>query len=78
MISKLEFVDYILVFDEDTPLNVISEIIPNILVKGGDYSVDDIVGKDIVESNNGIVKVLKFESGYSSTKIISKLNESKD
>src|SRR5512139_1885498 len=59
VLSNLKPVDYVIFFDEDTPEKLISEIIPDILVKGADWSVDKIVGKDLVEKNGG--KVMNIE-----------------
>lgn len=72
VISALEFVDYVVVFDEDTPLTLIKKIKPNFLVKGGDYLVKDIVGADIVIKNNGKVVTIPFTHNISTTKILDK------
>lgn len=78
MLAALECVDFVTSFQEDTPYNLIDAIKPDILVKGGDYTKDEIVGADIVEDNGGEVKILDFLPGYSSSdliKRIQKLNE---
>lgn len=69
IIAALEFVDFVVIFDEDTPLNILSKLKPNILVKGGDYSIDQVVGKQFANQ----VKILPFIEGYSSTSIINKI-----
>jgi rfaE bifunctional protein nucleotidyltransferase chain/domain len=74
ILAALACVDYTFIFVEDTPLNVIHEINPNILVKGGDWSVKDIVGSDFVLSQGGKVLSLPFVEGRSTTQIISKAN----
>ena len=78
MLAALECVDFVTSFQEDTPYNLIDAIKPDILVKGGDYTKDEIVGADIVEDYGGEVKILDFLPGYSSSdliKRIQKLNE---
>lgn len=76
MLSALDFVDYVVVFDEETPFEVIKELQPDVLVKGGDYSIDQIVGKDLVRSHGGEVVVLPLVAEKSSTNIINKILES--
>ena len=75
VLSALCSVSYIVVFDEDTPYELINNIKPNILVKGGDWKPEDIVGHDIVSSYNGRVKSLSFIEGKSTTAIVNKLRE---
>lgn len=70
VLSNLKPVDYVIFFDEDTPEKLISEIIPDILVKGADWSVEKIVGKDIVEQHGGKVMNIKFVNDQSTSKII--------
>ncbi len=70
ILSNLKCVDYVTFFDEDTPAQIISEIIPDILVKGADWDLNKIVGKDVVESNGGEVKTIKFVNDQSTSKII--------
>ena len=72
VLAALEMVDYVCLFEEDTPYNLISAVQPDVLVKGGDYAIDNIVGGDIVKKRNGEVVVLPFVEGYSSTRIIEK------
>ncbi len=75
ILAALQFVTYVVIFDEDTPYKLISEIKPNILIKGSDYKKEDIVGYDIVTKNAGEVLTIDFIDGYSTTSIINKLIE---
>lgn len=70
ILFNLKPVDYVIFFDEDTPEKLISEIIPDILVKGADWAVEKIVGKDIVEKNGGKVLNIEFMNDQSTSKII--------
>ncbi len=70
IISNIKPVDYVVLFDEDTPEKLINEIVPDILVKGADWSIDKIVGKDVVEKNGGEVKTIEFVNHQSTSKII--------
>lgn len=73
MLAALESVDYVVVFEEDTPYELITLLRPQVLVKGGDYTRETIVGSDVVEQEGGEVVVIRFEEGYSSTRIIEKI-----
>ena len=75
LLSSLVMVDAVIIFDEDTPLNLINAVTPNVLVKGGDYSIDTIVGAKEVMANNGSVKVVPLEAGFSTTGTIDKLKK---
>jgi D-beta-D-heptose 7-phosphate kinase/D-beta-D-heptose 1-phosphate adenosyltransferase len=70
VLAGLGAVDWVVSFSEDTPQRIISNILPDILVKGGDYKVEDIAGGEEVMANGGEVKVLNFEEGISTTDII--------
>jgi rfaE bifunctional protein nucleotidyltransferase chain/domain len=70
VLDALRCIDYVVVFDEDTPYNIIKSVQPDVLVKGGDYAIDDIVGGDIVHERGGSVRVLPFVQGKSTTAII--------
>lgn len=70
IVSNLKPVDYVTFFDEDTPAEIITDLIPDILVKGADWSIDKIVGRDVVESNGGEVKTIEFVNDQSTSKII--------
>lgn len=73
IVANLLPVDYVCIFNEDTPLDLISEIIPDVLVKGSDWKTEDIVGKDIVEKSGGVVKNITLTPGKSTTSIINKI-----
>lgn len=70
ILANLKPVDYVVIFDEDTPYMLIKEIIPDILVKGGDYEGKNVVGSDIVESAGGRVALIDFIYGKSTSNII--------
>ena len=76
VISALECVDWVVDFTEDTPACLIESILPDVLVKGGDYQVDNIVGADAVKQNGGEVAVLEFIDGCSTTAIIESIKKS--
>lgn len=81
IIAAIAFVDAVIIFDEETPLGLITKIKPDVLIKGGDYDpavIDSshkkyIVGSDIIIQNGGAVKVIPFVEGYSTTKIEEKI-----
>ncbi len=75
IIANLKPVDFVTVFEEDTPANLIQNIIPDVLVKGADWSLDKIVGRDIVEANGGEVKAIEFVNDQSTSKIIKSILE---
>lgn len=75
ILAALEFVDGVTIFSEDTPKQLISFLIPDILVKGSDYRIDNIVGADIVLANGGEVKTIDLVNGYSTTNLIQKLKK---
>jgi len=77
IIAALEFVDCVVLFNEDTPYELISKIKPDILVKGGDYKEENIVGRDIVLAKGGKVVVIPFEDNKSTTNIIEKIVKGK-
>jgi len=74
VLGALAFVDYILVFEEETPLDLIIALEPDLLVKGGDYLVEDIVGYKEVTSRGGSVETIPIMEGYSSSSIIQRNN----
>ena len=74
VLDNLKSVDYVVIFFEDTPFELIKKIIPDILVKGGDWKENDIVGADIVIGNGGIVKSLKYIQNYSTTALLKKIS----
>ncbi len=73
VLDALKPVDFVTFFDEDTPYNLIKTLLPDILVKGGDWKPEEIVGSDIVLKNGGKVKSLTFVEGISTTKIVQKI-----
>jgi D-beta-D-heptose 7-phosphate kinase/D-beta-D-heptose 1-phosphate adenosyltransferase len=73
VISNLKPVDYVTIFEEDTPGRLIDELIPDILVKGADWAIENIVGRDIVEANGGEVKTINFVNNQSTSKIINSI-----
>lgn len=73
VMAALQCVDFVTVFAEDTPFEIISELRPDILVKGGDWSKENIVGRDIVEAGGGQVLSISFEEGFSTTRIIERI-----
>lgn len=75
-LASLEFVDLVVEFDEDTPFDLIKALSPNVLVKGGDYEIHQIVGADIVMEKGGKVETLSFVKGYSTTNIEDKIKKS--
>ena len=75
MMAALEFVDAVTYFGEDTPYELIKRVLPNILVKGNDYTIDNIVGSEIVIQNGGKVSTIALVEGYSTTKLIEKIKK---
>jgi len=76
ILAAMEFVDAVVLFDEETPINLINRVIPNILVKGSDYMPEDIVGYDTVINNGGRVETLDFLPGFSTSSIEQKIKNS--
>lgn len=76
VLAALESVDMVIVFEGETPYDMIKDLVPNILVKGGDWRPEDIVGSDIVLQNGGQVRNLSFIEGYSTTKIENRIRQS--
>lgn len=74
VLENLKSVDAVFIFNEDTPYNLISSTEPDILVKGGDWKVEEIVGSDLVLARGGVVKSLQFVDGFSTTNTIEKIN----
>jgi rfaE bifunctional protein nucleotidyltransferase chain/domain len=77
VMAALECVDAVILFDEDTPLELISYLKPDILVKGNDYTVKNIVGADVVIKNGGVVETVPLVNGYSTTNVIEKIKQLK-
>ncbi|MDZ7648517.1 MAG: D-glycero-beta-D-manno-heptose 1-phosphate adenylyltransferase [Cytophagales bacterium] len=75
VLAAMQFVDLVVFFNEDNPLELISELLPNILVKGSDYLTENIVGADVVKRAGGVVKTIDFVPGYSTTRIVEKIKK---
>ena len=74
-LAALEFVDAVVFFDEDTPIDLIKMIKPNLITKGGDYNSDQVIGNDIVAQNNGEIIIIPLTQGYSTTSILEKIKD---
>ena len=74
-LAALEFVDAVVLFDQDTPIDLIKMINPNIITKGGDYNTDQVIGNDIVTQNDGEVVIIPLTQGYSTTSILEKIKD---
>jgi rfaE bifunctional protein nucleotidyltransferase chain/domain len=73
ILSSLQFVDMVVLFDEDTPKELISTLIPDVLVKGSDYLAENIVGADVVKRAGGEVRTIDLVEGYSTSSIVKKI-----
>lgn len=73
VLEALEFVDAVVTFDEDTPIRLLREVEPAVYVKGGDYRVEDLPEAEVADEIGAEVKILPFESGYSTTALIEKI-----
>lgn len=76
LLASMFFIDAVVLFGDDTPIELITTVLPDVLVKGGDYTVENIVGARETIANGGRVEVLSFLPGYSSTSIIEKIKSS--
>lgn len=75
VLASLQSIDLVVFFNDDTPLHLISELQPNVLVKGSDYLAENIVGADVVKKTGGVVKTIAFVPGYSTTNIVEKIKK---
>lgn len=75
LLAALGFVDMVILFEEDTPYQLIKEIVPQVLVKGADYKPKDIVGYDSVINSGGSVETIVLEEGFSTTNVIEKIRK---
>jgi rfaE bifunctional protein nucleotidyltransferase chain/domain len=75
ILSSLQFVEALIIFEEDTPYELIKALQPDVLVKGGDWKEADIVGADIVKAKGGVVTTISFVEGYSTTYIENKIKK---
>lgn len=73
ILASLVFVDMVVIFEEDTPLNLIQTLHPQVLVKGGDYTLENIVGAQEVLAKGGRVEIIPLKQGYSTTNIVNKM-----
>jgi rfaE bifunctional protein nucleotidyltransferase chain/domain len=73
ILAGLECVDAVVLFEEDTPIRLIEQLLPDVLVKGGDYVIEEIVGYDVVTKNGGLVTTLPFVDGKSTSNIVKKM-----
>jgi D-beta-D-heptose 7-phosphate kinase/D-beta-D-heptose 1-phosphate adenosyltransferase len=73
ILTALSCVDVVVVFDEDTPAKLIAELLPDVLIKGGDYDKDEIVGRDTILANGGEIIIIPFVEGASTSNIISRI-----
>lgn len=73
MLANLTYVDAVVIFEEDTPFELIQQALPDVLVKGGDYREEEIVGANLVKANKGKVVIIPLKDGYSTTSIIEKI-----
>lgn len=73
VLSGLRSVDYVVIFGEETPIRLIEAIVPDVLVKGGDWPLESIVGKDVVEKAGGAVRTIPFVAGKSTTGLVERI-----
>jgi len=78
VVAGLEAVDWVVSFDEDTPIALLQTLQPDVLIKGGDYGISEVVGADIVQAYGGAVKVLAFLDNCSTTGIVEKIQKEKN
>jgi rfaE bifunctional protein nucleotidyltransferase chain/domain len=76
ILAALQFTDAIILFGEPTPIDLISSILPEVLVKGGDYKISEIIGHEVVQANGGLVTTIPITEGYSTTNIEKKILDS--
>jgi D-beta-D-heptose 7-phosphate kinase/D-beta-D-heptose 1-phosphate adenosyltransferase len=75
VLASLSMVDMVVVFSEDTPAPLLGLLQPDVLIKGGDYTIDEVVGGDLVRAYGGEVKLASVVPGYSSSKVIDKISD---
>ena len=73
ILASMQFIDAVILFDEPSPIDLISWLKPDVLVKGGDYTIEGIVGHELVLENGGQVQTIEFVEGFSSSKLIEKI-----
>ncbi len=77
VLAALEAVDLVVIFEEDTPLDLITAIKPSVLVKGGDYTRDQVVGHEVVEAQGGEVVLVDILEGFSTTSLVNRARETR-
>jgi rfaE bifunctional protein nucleotidyltransferase chain/domain len=75
LIAALEMVDYVVLFDEPTPIDLLSAVKPDVLAKGGDWGRDQVVGADVVEKAGGQVALIPYLKGFSTTEVIERIRK---
>ena len=75
VLAGLASIDAVVLFDEDTPRELIGALLPDVLVKGGDYALEGVVGREEVEGAGGVVRILPFLKGYSTTDLLARIRE---
>jgi D-beta-D-heptose 7-phosphate kinase/D-beta-D-heptose 1-phosphate adenosyltransferase len=75
VLAALECVDVVTLFDEDTPRELVSALVPDVLAKGGDYDLERVVGRDEVEAAGGRVELIPYVEGYSTTELLRRVRE---
>lgn len=78
MLAALESVDAVCLFDDDTPLSLIEAVLPDVLVKGGDYTIEGVVGREVVEAGGGRVELIPFVDGYSTTDLVRRIKDARE
>lgn len=73
IVAALRWVDFVTIFDEDTPWETIRVLEPDVLVKGGDWAKNQVVGRDLVETRGGFVVTIEFQEGYSTTDLVERV-----
>jgi D-beta-D-heptose 7-phosphate kinase/D-beta-D-heptose 1-phosphate adenosyltransferase len=76
LLGALECVDAVTIFEEDTPLELLRDILPDVLVKGGDYTADQVVGRDLVEAHGGVVTIVPLVAGLSTSALVQRIRHS--
>jgi D-beta-D-heptose 7-phosphate kinase/D-beta-D-heptose 1-phosphate adenosyltransferase len=78
VLAALAAVDRVVLFEEDTPLALLRELQPDVLVKGGDYQVHEVVGREVVLARGGLVRILPFRAGYSTSLLVERIRSTPD
>ncbi len=78
VLAGLAAVDRVVLFDEDTPLEILTVLQPDVLVKGGDYRLEEVVGRELIQARGGQVRVLPFREGYATSRLLERLRSPGD